>query len=242
MPSIETEAESKLIVALDFPDAAGAYDFWRRLALPHAVAKIGLELLFCGGADLARKLAAEGASVFVDAKLYDIPNTVERATAQIASLGATFLTVHAQDRQTCEAAMRGSAGSRLKLLGITLLTSVAPESLPAQGIALTPNEVVLRRAGFAAEAGFDGVVASPGEARELKARFGQRLSVVCPGIRPMGEGAIPGDDQQRTATPGDALRAGADYIVMGRPITRADDPAKAARHAISEIAQALPQN
>ena len=237
--SSETEAERRLIVALDFPDAEEAYAFWQRLALPGAVAKIGLELLFAGGVELARKLAAEGARVFVDAKLFDIGNTVERATARVAALGAAFLTVHAQDAQTVAAAVRGRTGTDLKLLGITLLTSTQPESLPAQGIALLSAELVRLRARFAAEAGFDGVVSSPWEAVDLKATFGGKLAVVCPGIRPRSEQAVAGDDQARTAAPADALRAGADYIVVGRPITRAADPAAAARAIVAEMAEAL---
>jgi orotidine-5'-phosphate decarboxylase len=234
------EAEKKLIVALDMPDAGEAFEFWQRLALPNAVAKIGLELLMTGGGlELARKLAAAGASVFVDAKLYDIGATVERSTARVAALGAAFLTVHAQDRQTVEAAVRGAAGSALKLLGITVLTSVKPDDLGAQGITLSAQDLALRRAGFAADAGFHGVVSSPLEAAALKASFGGRLAVVCPGIRPKSETAIAGDDQARAATPGDALRAGADYIVVGRPITRAVDPAAAARAIIAEMAETL---
>ncbi len=239
MSSIESEAERKLIVALDMPDAGEAYAFWQRLALPDAVAKIGLELLFAGGVELARRLAAEGVQVFVDAKLYDIGNTVERATARVAALGAAFLTVHAQDPQTVAAAVRGRAGSGLKLLGITLLTSTAPDNLGAQGISLSPAELVLRRARFAADAGFDGVVSSPWEARDLKAGFGNTLAVVCPGIRPRNKQALAGDDQARTATPADALHAGADYIVVGRPIAQASDPAAAAGAIIAEMAEAL---
>ncbi len=239
MQPVKIEAERRLIVALDMPDAGEAHAFWQRLALPGAVAKIGLELLFSGGIELVRKLAAEGTSVFVDAKLFDIGNTVERATAQVAALGAAFLTVHAQDPQTVAAAARGRAGSSLKLLGITLLTSTAPDSLGAQGISLPPPELVLRRARFAADAGFDGVVSSPWEAGELKSNFGDKLAVVCPGIRPKSGQVIAGDDQARTATPSDALRAGADYIVVGRPVTRAGDPAAAARAIVAEMAEAL---
>jgi orotidine-5'-phosphate decarboxylase len=238
VPDIEIEAESKLIVALDMPDAGEAYDFWQRLALPNAVAKIGLELLMAGGVELVRKLASSGVSVFVDAKLFDIANTVERATACAAELGATFLTVHAQDRQTLEAAVRARAGSSLKLLGITLLTNANPDDLSKQGIALSSHDLVLQRAAFAADAGFDGVVSSAWEARDLKTNFRERLALVCPGIRLTAEG-VTGDDQARTATPGDALRAGADYIVVGRPIIRARDPSAAARAIIAEMATAL---
>ena len=142
----DQEAERKLIVALDMPDAAQAYDFWQRLAIPNAVCKIGLELLMAGGVELVQKLASSGVSVFVDAKLFDIGNTVERATARVADLGAAFLTVHAQDRQTLEAAVRGRAGSALKLLGITLLTSANPRDLSEQGITLTSRDLVLQRA------------------------------------------------------------------------------------------------
>ena len=238
--SIETEAERRLIVALDMPDAGEAHAFWQRLALPGAIAKIGLELLFAGGAGLAARLAAEGVRVFVDAKLFDIGNTVERATARVAALGVEFLTVHSQDPQTVAAAMRGGAGSNLKLLGITLLTSAAPDSLGALGISLPAGELVLRRARFAADAGFYGVVSSPWEAAALKVAFADKLAVVCPGIRPQTGQAVSGDDQARTAGPGDALRAGADYIVVGRPITQASDPAAAARAIVADMAQAVP--
>ncbi len=235
----DKEAEGKLIVALDMPDAAQAYDFWQRLAIPNAVCKIGLELLMAGGVDLVRKLASSGVPVFVDAKLFDIANTVERATARVADLGAAFLTVHAQDRQTVEAAVRGRSGSSLRLLGITLLTNTKPEDLDKQGITLSSRDLVLRRAGFAADADFDGVVSSAWEAHDLKASFGEKLAVVCPGIRPKSEQGVAGDDQARTATPGDALRAGADYIVVGRPIVRARDPHAAARAIIAEMAAIL---
>ena len=235
----DQEAERRLIVALDIPDVSEAYDFWQRLAIPNAVCKIGLELLMAGGVELVRKLASSGVSVFVDAKLFDIANTVERATARVADLGATFLTVHAQDRQTLEAAVRGRVGSALKLLGITLLTSADPRDLCEQGITLSARDLVLRRAAFAADAGFDGVVSSAWESRVLKATFRERLALICPGIRPASEKGIAGDDQARTATPRDALRAGADYIVVGRPILRAGDPSAAAQTIIAEMATAL---
>jgi orotidine-5'-phosphate decarboxylase len=236
MTPVELEAERKLIVALDVPDTGEAHELWQRLGLRHAIAKIGLELLFSGGAGLVRKLAGEGIAVFVDAKLLDISITVERATARAAALGAAFLTVHAQDRLTVEAAVRGRAGSALKLLGVTLLTSTPPESLGEQGISLPAQELVLRRAGFAADAGFEGVVSSPLEAQALKQAFGSQLAVVCPGIRPR---AVSTHDQARSTTPAEAIRAGADYIVVGRPVTKASDPAAAARAIVAEMAEAL---
>jgi orotidine-5'-phosphate decarboxylase len=236
MTSFEAEAESKLIVALDIPDAGRARAFWQRLDLPNAVCKIGLELLFAGGVDLARTLASDGVRVFIDAKLYDIGHTVERATARVADLGAAFLTVHAQDAQTVEAAARGREGSALKLLGVTLLTSVRPDDLPGQGIELPAQDLILRRAAFAVDAGFDGIVASPREARSIKSAFGDTLTLVCPGIRLRSGEAVAGDDQARTATPGHALRAGADFIVIGRPILRASDPVAAAREVIADMA------
>lgn len=238
MTAVDIEAERKLAVALDFPDADEAYAFWHKLALPDAIAKIGLELLFAGGVELARKLTGEGTRVFVDAKLFDIGNTVERATARVAALGASFLTVHAQEQQTIAAAVRGRAGSQLKLLGVTVLTSTPPGPHSIQGIAELTAELVKMRARSAMAGGFDGVISSPLEAHGIKAAFGDKLMVVCPGIRPASGEGVAGDDQARTATPGDALRAGADFIVVGRPITQAADPAAAARAIVAELAEA----
>lgn len=239
MTSIEREAERRLVVALDVSDLGEARAIWHRLALPNAVCKIGLELLFGGGIELARAFAAEGIRVFLDAKLYDIAHTVERATARVADLGVEFLTVHAQDAETMRAAMRGRNGSALKLLGVTLLTSMRAEDLPAQGIVLSAQEVILRRAAFAAEAGFDGIVASPQEASSIKSTFGNKLAIVCPGIRWKAEEPVTADDQARTASPAEAIRGGADYIVVGRPILRANDPPAAARTVIADIEAAL---
>lgn len=233
------DVESRLIVALDMNDAASAVEFCKRIALPRATYKIGLELLFSGGIELARRLAGEGFSVFVDAKLLDIGHTVERATARIAALGASFLTIHAHDRQTIEAAIRGREGSALKLWGVTVLTSAHPKGLSEQGIAISAEDLVLLRASMAADAGCEGVVASVWEVDRLKAKFGNTITIVTPGIRPASASKIAGDDQVRTATPREALMAGADYIVVGRPILRAPDPAAAARSILEEMAVAL---
>lgn len=237
--ALSGEAANRLIIALDMSDAGAAYRFCQELALPGVVYKIGLELLFAGGIDLIGQLSRDGYSVFADAKLFDIGHTVERATARIASLGAAFLTVHAQDKRTLEAAARGAAGSPLKLLGVTVLTSARPEDLEEQGVRLPADELVLRRARLAAEVGFHGVVASPLEASPLKSQFGGRLAIVTPGVRPAGGGEIAGDDQARAATPRNALLAGADYLVVGRPILRAADPAAAARAILAEMKEAL---
>jgi orotidine-5'-phosphate decarboxylase len=231
--------ERKLIVALDFASPHDALRFWEKLALPTAIAKVGLELIYSGGVNLIREFAANGVRVFVDAKLFDIGNTVERATARIAALGAEFVTIHVQDPQILAAAVRGRNGSALKLLGITVLTSMSTESLASQGISIPLAELVRKRASDAADAGFDGVVCSPHEAREIKTAFGKRLTVVCPGIRPAGGGDILGDDQARAATPFEAAEAGADFIVVGRPILRASDPALAARRILEDFDRAL---
>jgi len=238
--SFAAEAQRRLMIALDLPNALEARAFWEKLALPHAVCKVGLELLCSGGGiELARELSAAGIRVFVDAKLHDIGNTVERASSRIAALGAAFLTVHAQDRETLRAAMRGRGTASMKLLGVTVLTSANKESISEQGISLSLDELVMKRASFAADAGFDGIVCSPLEAAPLKASFGNRLSIVCPGIRPQNEQSVRGDDQSRAATPAGAIRNGADYLVVGRPILRAPDPAAAARAIIADIAEAL---
>jgi orotidine-5'-phosphate decarboxylase len=225
-------SSTRLIVALDFPDLAAARLLVGKLEGLPLIFKIGLELIYAGGLALARELIAEGWSVFLDAKLLDIPNTVERATASAANLGVSFLTVHGTDRKTLDAALRGRADAGTKLLAITALTSLDARDLREQGIAETPQELVLRRARLAADAGFDGVVASPMEAEAIRAALGKTLLIVTPGIRPVGAAV---SDQARVATPTDALRAGADYIVVGRPITGADDPVAAVRSILAEM-------
>lgn len=233
-----TCAEKSLIVALDFDDPRHAYEFCQRLALPDVIYKIGLGLLFAGGPDLVRRLTSENYKVFVDAKLLDIENTVERATAKIAELGATFLTIHAQDPHTLAAAKRGAGASGLKLLAVTVLTNVGAHSLSAMGYAKDAADLVSLRASFAADAGFFGVVSSPREAALLKKQHGNSLAIVTPGIR-LGDGTtVTKDDQVRTATPHEAIKAGADYIVVGRPIIDAADPVLAARSIIEEMAAA----
>jgi orotidine-5'-phosphate decarboxylase len=225
----------RLIVALDFAHPDEARVLADRLSGLPVTFKVGLELIYAGGLALARDLVAEGRSVFIDAKLLDIPNTVERATASAAALGAAFLTIHGVDRKTLDAAVRGRGASRTKLLAITVLTSLDAADLRQQGIAATPQDAVLMRAQLAADAGFDGVVASPMEAHAIRETVGDRLLIVTPGIRPAGAVVA---DQARIATPTAALQAGADYLVVGRPITAADDPLAAAEAILAEMASA----
>jgi orotidine-5'-phosphate decarboxylase len=220
------------MVALDFPDPAGARAMVGRLAGLPVTFKIGLELIYAGGLDLVRELIAEGHSIFLDAKLLDIPNTVERGVASATALGVAFLTVHGTDAKTLEAAVRGRGNGATKLLAITVLTSLDENDLRQQGIAGSAEQIVLHRARLAAEAGFDGVVASPKEAKAIRAALGSGLLIVTPGIRPAGSASA---DQSRIATPADALRDGADHLVVGRPITGAPDPLAAARAILSEM-------
>jgi orotidine-5'-phosphate decarboxylase len=230
-----SNARDRLIVALDVPRVEAAKALIDKLGDSVGVYKIGLELLFSGGFALAQDLARNGHSVFVDAKLLDIEATVERTTAVIAESGAAFLTVHAMDRKTIAAAARGRGDSKLKLLGVTVLTNLSRADLAEQGVDEAPLAVVQRRAMMARDGGFDGIIASGQEARALRERLRQVL-IVTPGIRPAG---AEKQDQTRVVTPEAAIKAGADYLVVGRPITRASDPRAAADAIVGEIDAAL---
>ena len=230
-----TLPRDRLIVALDVPGVEDAKAFIDKLGDSVGVYKIGLELLFSGGFALIHELAQAGRPVFVDAKLLDIEVTVERATAAIARSGAAFLTVHAMDRKTIAAAARGRGDAPLKLLGVTVLTNLSRADLAEHGIDEAPLAVVQRRAMMARDGGFDGIIASAQEARALRERLRQSL-IVTPGIRQAGEDT---QDQTRVMTPEAAIKAGADYLVVGRPITQAPDPREAAEAIVEEIASAL---
>ena len=221
----------RLIVALDVPTVQEAEALVTRLGDSVAFYKIGLELVYGGGLDLARRLIAEGRQVFLDLKLHDIPNTVAGATARVAQLGVTFLTVHAYP-QTMRAAVDARQGSDLRLLGVTVLTSADDADLAEAGYGLTAADLVLRRALQARDLGIDGLVMSPREVAAVRAAVGPALAIVTPGIRP---GAMPAGDQKRTATPGEAIRAGADYLVVGRPVTGSADPRASADAIVAEI-------
>lgn len=225
-------ARDRLIVALDVPTVAEAEAMVERLGESVTFYKVGMQLQFAGGLDFATELAASGLKVFLDVKLLDIDNTVEKAVENIARMGVTFATIHAYPK-AMRAAVAGRAGSGLRLLGVTVLTSLDQADLAAAGYAGSIEELVLRRAEDAATAGMDGIVASPAEAAAIRARVGPDLAIVTPGIRPAG--SDPGD-QKRLATPSAAIAAGADFLVVGRPITAAPDPREAAEGIIAEMA------
>ncbi|CAH1661701.1 MULTISPECIES: orotidine-5'-phosphate decarboxylase [unclassified Chelatococcus] len=237
-PQSSPSPRDRLIVALDLPSVAEAERMVDQLGDAVTFYKVGLELAFAGGLQFATALARSGRQLFLDLKLHDIPTTVERATRQVADLGATFLTVHAYP-QTLAAAVRGRAGhagtSGLKILGVTVMTSYGDADLLEAGYADGVAATVERRARQAEAAGADGLIISAEEAARIRGLVGPRLQLVTPGIRPAGTAS---QDQKRVMTPGDAIRAGADYLVVGRPVTAAADPAAAARAIVAEIQSA----
>ncbi|MEA2918482.1 MAG: orotidine-5-phosphate decarboxylase [Bradyrhizobium sp.] len=225
----------RLIVALDLPDVAAAEAMIARLGGSVAFYKIGYQLGYAGGLPLVRKLADAGKKVFVDLKLHDIGNTVARGVESVAKLGATFLTVHAYP-QTMKAAVGARAGSGLKILAVTVLTSYDDGDLHAAGYRLGVSDLVEARAQQAQVLGVDGLVCSPEEAASLHKIVGHQMVLVTPGVRPAGTAA---GDQKRIMTPARAIAAGADYLVVGRPVIEAADPKAAAEAIQAEIAQAL---
>ncbi|KPK07205.1 MAG: orotidine 5'-phosphate decarboxylase [Betaproteobacteria bacterium SG8_39] len=226
----------RLIVALDVPTAADARALVERLGDAVRFYKVGLELFSAGGYfELIEWLAARGCKVFADLKLYDIPETVRRAVANLRGSGATFLTVHGH-RSVMDAAVREKGA--LGILAVTVLTSFDARDLAEMGPGASVEQLVLSRARGALEAGCDGVISSGLEAPKLKAAFGDRLLLVTPGIRPVEN--RPADDQKRTVDVAQAFANGADYIVVGRPIRDAADPRAAAQGIQRTIASVLP--
>jgi orotidine-5'-phosphate decarboxylase len=225
----------RIIVALDVPDLAGLATFLDRLEGAPRFYKVGLELFVAAGAAAVELVQKRGGKVFLDLKLHDIPETVARAVSSAKSLGAELLTVHTAGgaemmrRATAEAA--GTPG----ILGVTVLTSLTEQDLRADGIAGTMREAVVRRALLAEQAGAVGIVCSPQEVAEVRAAS-STLTLVVPGVRPAGADV---GDQKRVATPGSAMAAGADYLVVGRPIRDAKNPAEAFSALVSEAESAL---
>jgi orotidine-5'-phosphate decarboxylase len=228
------QTSDRLIVALDLPDLAQARAMAAELGDAVSFYKIGMELAYGGGLALVDEFSRAGKQVFVDLKLHDIGATVEKATAQIARLGARFLTVHAFP-QTLAAARRGADGSPLQVLGVTVMTSYDDDDLAVAGYRLDVRELVALRAQQAREAGIAGLILSPEELVATRALVGESLVLVTPGVRPAGAAL---GDQKRIATPTEAFRRGADHIVVGRPILAAADPRAAALAIQAEIARA----
>jgi len=230
-------ARDRLVVALDVPDAAAARAIARRLAGEVGMFKVGSQLFTAGGPAVVRELVTEGQRVFLDLKFHDIPNTVAGAVAAAAELGVSLVTIHAAGGPAMiEAAAEAARGTSTRVLAITVLTSLESAALDAVGMAGGVEATVTRLARLAADAGAHGVVASPHEARALRAARGAGFLVVTPGIRPAGAAL---GDQARAATPGSALSAGADYLVVGRPILAAPDPVAAARAIVLEMEAAI---
>lgn len=229
MPKIDPR--DRLIVALDVPDLASAEAMVSRLGDTVTFYKVGMELAYGGGLSFVRRLDDAGKKVFLDLKLHDIPNTVEKATAQVADLGATFLTVHAFP-QTMKAAVKGRGAGSLKILAVTVMTSYDDADLVEAGYALGVRDLVERRARQAHAIGVDGLILSPEEVSAMRALLGPDITLITPGIRPSGSAA---GDQKRIMTPANAIEAGADYLVIGRPVTQADDPKASAEAIIAEI-------
>jgi orotidine-5'-phosphate decarboxylase len=224
-----------IIVALDVESAEEARGLVRRIGPGVSFYKVGMELYCAAGMDFVRELQGEGKDVFLDLKFYDIPETVKRAVAQVAKTGVRFLTVHAVGA-VMRAAFEGRGDSRLQLLAVTVLTSFDRRDLEEDGYSCDVPELVIRRARQAMEARMDGVVLSPLEVAAVRAVVGPQPILVTPGVRSAGASL---GDQRRVATPAEALRDGATYLVIGRQITRAPDPPAEVARILAEIAGPL---
>ena len=226
---------SPIIVALDFADEASALALVERLDPGLCRLKVGKEMFTRLGPAFVERLMKRGFDVFLDLKFHDIPNTVARACAAAAGLGVWMLNVHASGgRRMMEAAREALDGfaQRPLLIGVTILTSLSAEELSEIGFTGSPEENVRRLAALAQQSGLDGVVCSPREAAALRSERGDDFLLVTPGVRPAGADI---GDQRRVMTPADAMRAGASYLVIGRPITAAADPLAALREISSEL-------
>jgi len=231
-------AKEKIIVALDAPDADSA----KRLADPlldeGCLFKIGLQLFTAEGPSIVRDFQKVGARVFLDLKFHDIPNTAREAVRSAAALGVEMTTIHLCGGPAMVAeSLAAAADSGLLVLGVTVLTSMDADSLASVGVSSDPAEQVVRLAGMGRNLGLRGVVASPREIPILRKNFGADLVIVTPGVRPAGSDA---GDQKRVMTPAEAVQAGADYLVIGRPITAAASPVAALRAIAAEMESAVP--
>lgn len=222
----------RLVVALDFRNANEAMSLIRRLGDSVNFYKIGLELVFGGGLELAQELRKQEKWIFLDMKFLDIGNTVEKAVANVAKFDFQFLTVHGINSKTLKAALRGRGNSSLRLLAVTVQTDHTKNDLGQQGISETPASLTLRRAKLAYDAGFDGVIASGEYVRAIRQATSEQFIIKTPGIRMLGDDV---GDQVHIVTPRQAIANGANYLVVGRPITTASDPKGVAELITSEI-------
>ena len=228
-------ARERLIVALDVPSIAEARDIIQTLGETVSFYKIGYQLAFAGGLELASDLKSRGKNVFLDMKLLDIDNTIEKAVTNIVKMNFDMLTLHAYPK-AMRAAVKASQGSSLCLLGVTVLTSMDDLDLADAGYANKASDLVLARASDAKAAGMGGIVASAQEAEVIRASIGYEMAIVTPGIRPIGSDK---GDQKRVMTPSMAIKAGASHLVVGRPIVASNDPKTSATNIIDEIQAAI---
>jgi orotidine-5'-phosphate decarboxylase len=232
---VKINARDRLILALDVPSAAEAERLMEQVQDQISFVKVGLELFTAAGPEFVQRLLGKGKRVFLDLKFLDIEETVRRATERVAAMGVEFLTVHA-NRKALNAAVKGRGSSSLKLLAVTVLTNFDSNDLRDMGIQRSVQELVMARALLAAEVGCDGVVASGEEPGVLRPKVGPRFLIVTPGVRPAGRDA---DDHARATTPTQTIAAGADYLVVGRPIRSAANPAVAAAAILAEMQNAF---
>lgn len=233
--TMQTDAKDRLIVALDFDSCEKMKALVAELEGLVSFFKVGIELQLSEGMSPVNYLVSKGKKVFLDLKYFDVPETVERAVRRAASKGVAFLTVHG-NRRNIEAAVRGRGKADLKLLSVTVLTSLDADDIQDMGYQCSVEKLVLHRAQKAAEAGCDGVIASGQEAAQIRRLLRDRLLIVTPGIRPQGS---PSQDQKRVVTPREALLGGADYLVVGRSITSDPHPGEAAQRVVAEMQEAF---
>jgi len=231
-PSSTISPRDRLIVALDFPAKAKALALVSALAGAVSTYKIGLQLYTAEGPEIIRAVAATGAKIFLDLKLHDIPSTVAKAVAAAGELGVQMLTVHLSGGHAMLSAAVEARSPNLSLLGVTVLTSATPETLSETGVNSGIEEQVLRLADLGQKSGIDGLITSPHEVRILRERLGRQMKLITPGVRPIWSAA---NDQKRFTTPSEALKSGADYLVIGRPITADPDPRAAVDRLLAEI-------
>jgi orotidine-5'-phosphate decarboxylase len=234
MNSSTLAPRDRLVVALDFPSQAKALALVSALSGCVSIYKIGLQLYTAAGPAIVQAVAASGAKIFLDLKLHDIPNTVAKAVAAAGELGVAMLTVHLSGGSAMLKAAMEAKPPHLSLLGVTVLTSATQETLREIGVAAEMPDHVLRLAELGQTTGVDGLITSPREVALLRQRFGSEIVLVTPGVRPAWAAA---DDQKRFTTPGEAIKSGADYLVIGRPITAAEDPRAAVERVVQELAE-----